>query len=69
VVISYGSSGIVTGRTSIPDRIMIFLLSTESRPALDPTRPPIQWIPGKCGRSVKLYTHLQLVPRSHVFMA
>jgi hypothetical protein len=44
-------------------------LSTWFRPALGPTQPPIQWVPGalsrgQSGRGVKLITHLQIVPRS-----
>jgi hypothetical protein len=36
-----------------------------SRPALRPTQPPIQWVPGiKRGRGVTLTTHPHIVPRS-----
>jgi len=38
------------------------------RPALGPTQPPLQWVPGlsrvvKCGRGVTLTSHPLLVPR------
>ena len=40
-----------------------------SRPALQPTQPPIQWVPGAPflglnSQGMKLITHLHLVPRS-----
>jgi hypothetical protein len=58
------------GRCSIPDRGRgFFPLISASRPALEPTQPPIQWVPGalsprvKRGRGVMLTTHPLLVPR------
>jgi hypothetical protein len=52
-----------------PGRVKNFLFSTSSRPALGPTQPPIEWVPGVLSQGVKrggvkLTTHLQLVPRS-----
>jgi hypothetical protein len=55
------SVGIATGygldgrgdRSSSPDRVKNFLFSTSSRPALGPTPPPIQWVPGALSREVK----------------
>jgi hypothetical protein len=42
----------------------IFRFSIAFRPALEPTQPPIQYVPGGyTGWSVKLATHLQVVPR------
>jgi hypothetical protein len=43
-----------------------------SRPALGPTQPPFQWVPGvlspgvKLGQGVTLTTHPHLVPRSRM---
>jgi hypothetical protein len=41
-----------------------FLFTTASRPALEPAKPPIQWVPGALPQGVKLTTHLHLVPKS-----
>jgi hypothetical protein len=35
-----------TAAVGLPAGTRISLFSTESRPALGPTQPPIQWIPG-----------------------
>jgi len=49
----------------------IFLFTTASRPALGPTQPRIQWVPGALPLGVKppgvnLTSHLHLVPRSRM---
>jgi hypothetical protein len=41
------------GRGSNPARGNIFLFSTISRPAVGPTQPPIQWVPGPIFPAVK----------------
>jgi hypothetical protein len=58
-------------RGSIPGRgKRFFLLSSVSGPALGPTQPPVQWVPGvlspgvKRGWGVTLTTHPHLIPRS-----
>jgi hypothetical protein len=42
----------------------IFPLASVFGPALGPTQPPVQWVPGvKCGRGVTLTNHPLLVSR------
>jgi hypothetical protein len=41
------------GQGSSPNRDKIFLFSIASRPALGPTQPPIQWVPGTLSQGVK----------------
>jgi hypothetical protein len=62
-ILSWDSSvGIAVGcgldsQGSIPGRGKIFLFSTASRPALGPTQPPIQWVPGVISLGVKQPGH------------
>jgi hypothetical protein len=44
----------------------IFLFATASRPALELTQPPVQWVPGFFPLGVKRTTHLRVVPRSRM---
>jgi hypothetical protein len=70
VVVQY-SDWLRAGRPGfVPrQRQKIFLLAPASRPALGPTQPLIQWVPGvlspgvKRGRGVTLTTYPHLVPR------
>jgi hypothetical protein len=68
IVSDYGLDGRAIGVRS-PAGPRIFPLSSVSSPALGPTQPPVQWVPGvlspgvKRGRGVTLTTHLHLVPR------
>jgi hypothetical protein len=61
---SRDSGGLRAGRPVLDSRSVqeSFLFDTESIPALGPTQPPVQWVPG--ARDVKLNTHHDLVPRS-----
>jgi hypothetical protein len=41
------------GRSSNPSRVKNFHFSISYRPALGPTQPPIQWVPGELSPGVK----------------
>jgi hypothetical protein len=62
IVSDYGLDDWAIGVRS-PAGQRIFPLSSVSRPALRPTQPPVQWVPGvlfpglKRGRGVTLTTH------------
>jgi hypothetical protein len=44
---------LLDGPGSILGKDKIFLFSTASRPAVGPTQPPIQWVPGALSPGVK----------------
>jgi hypothetical protein len=69
IVSDYGLDDRAIGVRS-PTGAKDFFLYPVSRPALGPTQPPVQWVPGvlspgvKRGQGVILTTHPHLVPRS-----
>jgi hypothetical protein len=68
------TTGWMIGRSGFDSRQgqRIFPVASVSRPALGPTQPPVQRVPGvlspvvKRGRGVTLTTHLHLIPRSRM---
>jgi hypothetical protein len=73
VVGGWYSDGLLTGRLGFNfEQVQEICLSTASIPALRPTEPRIQWIPGggegggvlgkQSGRGMKLISHFHLVP-------
>jgi hypothetical protein len=60
-----------TGRSGFDHRQRIFLLISVSKPALRPTKPPVQWYRrsfplGKARPGIMLTTHPHLVPKSRM---
>jgi hypothetical protein len=72
IVSDYGLDDRAIGFRSPAEAKDFFPLASVSRPALGPTQPPVQWVPGvlspevKRGRGVTLTTHPHLVPRSWI---
>jgi hypothetical protein len=70
IVSGYGLDDRATEVRSPEKAKGFFPLASVSRPALEPTQPPVQWVLGvlspglKRGRGVTLTTHPRLVPRS-----
>jgi hypothetical protein len=46
-------AGRQSGQSSSSGRVKNFLFSTSSRPALGPTQPPTQWVPGAVSPGIK----------------
>jgi hypothetical protein len=69
IVSDYGLDDQAIGIRS-PEEEKDFPLASVSRPALSPTQPPLQWVPGvlsqglKRGWGVTLTTHPHLLPKS-----
>jgi hypothetical protein len=73
IMSSYGlDDRAIEVRSPAEEKRYLLPLSSVSRPALGPTQPPVQWVPGvlspglKSGRGVTLTTHPHLVPRSRM---
>jgi hypothetical protein len=72
IVSDYRLDNWATGVRSRADARRFSALTFVSRPALTPTQPPIQWIPGvlspwvERGQAVTLTTHPHLVPASRM---
>jgi hypothetical protein len=49
----FSSVGCIPTGYELDDRVKNFLVSTSSSPALESTKPPIQWVPGAFSPAVK----------------